>query len=200
MYKFLIIIFSLLVFYSCSSAPDIVREREEKENKEDYKKPEVKSTAKGDLIFDTAFEEQKNRMYSKSEDSIYLYWLNNQLLILGYQSRCNIFAINTLHKAGFKCPDVNTLTYDLMDTTRFLDILPVIRFNDLSEIEKGDLIVWNGHVIIFEKLVKTKTKIFAQAIWAGTRQNDNGENIMNNVIYGKYPLEGYFIIRRPQYK
>ena len=59
------------------------------------------------------------------------------------------------------------------------------------------MIVWNGHVIIFDYLIKTKEKIYAQAWWAGTRQKDNNVNVINNVKYGKYQLKGYYIVRRP---
>lgn len=192
-------IISLIFLYGCSGArtDETYKEETTKKAEEKIDAPEEVSSTEAELIFSTAFEEQKNTMYAKDADTIFLYWLNNRVLELGYQSRCNIFALNTLHKAGFKCPDVNTLTRDLMDTTRFNDIFTYIRVDTITQIKKGDLLVWNGHVIIFEKLVKSREKYFAQAIWAGTSQADDGKMIMNNVIYGKYPLEGYYIIRRP---
>lgn len=192
-------ILSMIFFYGCSGARSDETYKEETTKEEieiNPDTPEISST-EADVIFSTAFEEQKNPMYAKDADTIFLYWLNNRILELGYQSRCNIFALNTLHKAGFKCPDVNTLTRDMMDTTRFNNIFAYIRVDTISQIRKGDLLVWNGHVIIFEKLVKSREKYFAQAIWAGTSKDDDGKTIINNVIYGKYPLEGYFIIRRP---
>jgi hypothetical protein len=191
-------ILSMIFFYGCSGArSDETYTEETKETEKKINTPSEVSSTEADLIFSTAFEEQKKPMYAKDADTIFLYWLNNKILELGYQSRCNIFALNTLHKAGFKCPDVNTLTRDLMDTTRFNDIFAYVRVDTIAQIKKGDLLVWNGHVIIFEKLVKSRERYFAQAIWAGTSQDDDGKMIMNNVIYGKYPLEGYFIIRRP---
>jgi hypothetical protein len=57
--------------------------------------------------------------------------------------------------------------------------------------------VWNGHVIIFESLTKIKSDLYALAWWAGTQQSDNGDNIKNNVCYGKYKLTGYYVVRRP---
>jgi hypothetical protein len=55
-------------------------------------------------------------MYSISEDTAFLYWLDNQIITLNNSTKCNIFALNVLYKAGFKCPEINTLTYDLRDT------------------------------------------------------------------------------------
>lgn len=192
----------MIFFYGCSGARtnetynDTNNEKiEEAEEKIDH--PSGITSTEADMIFSTAFEEQMNPMYAKDADTIFLYWLNNRILELGYQSRCNIFALNTLHKAGFKCPDVNTLTRDMMDTTRFNNIFAYIRVDTIAQIKRGDLLIWNGHVIIFEKLVKSRDKYFAQAIWAGTSKDDDGKTIINNVIYGKYPLDGYFIIRRP---
>jgi hypothetical protein len=153
--------------------------------------------AQGALILNAAKEEQQNEMYAKSNDSTYLYWLNNKLIRLKNQTKCNIYALNILFKAGFKTPSVNALSRDLFDTTKFEDILPVVADSDPETAKKGDLIVWNGHVIIFESLTKIKNDYYAFAWWAGTSQVDNGDNIINNVIYGKYRLNGHFIIRRP---
>ncbi|MGH2574919.1 MAG: hypothetical protein ACRDFC_04375, partial [Ignavibacteria bacterium] len=153
--------------------------------------------AHGALIINTAKDEQQNEMYSKSQDSTYLYWLNNKLILLNVQSKCNIFAINTLFKAGFKTPKDNVLTKDLIDTSKFKDIIPIVGISDPESAKKGDLIAWNGHVIIFDYLVKIKEDLYAQAWWAGTRQKDNGDNVINNVVYGKYKLSGYYIVRRP---
>lgn len=150
-----------------------------------------------ELIMSIAMLERENPMYSRHHDSTYLYWLDSQLIILKNRTKCNIYAINVLHRAGFKTPNVNVLTHDLMDVSRFNDIFPVIRINDYDEIMKGDLVVWHGHVIIFESLRILNNKHFANAWWAGTRQKDNGDNIKNNVIFGRYPLEGNFIVRRP---
>lgn len=183
---------SFLFSSGCSSSKE-TREDEETKNKTET----ITEEQSGALIIEAAKAEQMNQMYSKSQDSTYLYWLNNKLILLNGQTKCNIYAINTLFKAGFKTPDVNVLTRDLMDTSRFNDILPVVGISDSEPARKGDLIVWNGHVIIFDHIVMIKTDTYAQAWWAGTRQSDNGENIVNNVVYGKYKLSGYYLIRRP---
>lgn len=168
------------------------------EDKEEKIEIEVKpGEEQGFLIMEVAKEEQKNEMYSPKEDSTYLYWLDNRLIIFYNTTKCNIYALNTLYKAGFKCPDVNALTKDLMDETRFQDIFPVVSISDPEEIMKGDIIVWFGHVIIFDYLIKKKSKIYAQAWWSGTGQEDNNNNVINNVKYGKYPLKGNYIVRRP---
>jgi hypothetical protein len=151
----------------------------------------------GDLIFKYAFKEQKKSMYAKNSDYVYLYWLKNKKLELKNHTKCNIFAINTLFKAGFRTPKTNARTKDLVDERLFKDELPVADVSKPEDLRKGDLIVWNGHVIIFDTLVMVKRDIYAKAIWAGTSKRDNGKNIMNNVIYGKYPLSGNFIVRRP---
>ena len=165
------------------------------ENIEKYQK-ENKNLEDGDLIIKTAKLEQKNEMYSPDVDSTLLYWIS-KVIALKNHSKCNIFALNTLYKAGFKCPKQNARTVDLMNETLFSDILPVINISSLDEIKKGDLIVWNGHVIIFESLDRINNDDYAVAIWAGTRRSDNGKTILNNVCYGRYPLKGNFIIRRP---
>jgi hypothetical protein len=151
----------------------------------------------GGAIVNIARTEQQNEMYSPSIDSTHLYWLDNRLILLNHATKCNIFALNVLYKAGFKTPKVNALTYDLADTTKFKDIMPVVGISDPTDAKKGDLIVWNGHVIIFETLLKIKQDLYAQAWWAGTRQSDNGDNVINNVCYGKYRLNGYYVVRRP---
>ncbi len=153
--------------------------------------------AAGAAIINIAKDEQQNEMYSPSVSDTYLYWLDNRLIELNHATKCNIFALNVLYKAGFKTPSVNALTRDLIDTSKFSDILPVVGVSDPEAAAKGDLIVFNGHVIIFESLVKIKKDMYALAWWAGTHQADNGDNIMNNVCYGKYKLNGYFIVRRP---
>jgi len=173
-------------FFSCSPS---------KETEEE--KTETVETTEGALIIQAAKAEQQNPMYSKSQDSTYLYWLNNKLLLLNSQSKCNIYAMNTLFKAGFKTPNVNVLTRDLMDTSKFKDILPIMGISEPESARQGDLVCWNGHVIIFDRLIYVKKVPYAYAWWAGTMQADNGENIINNVAYGKYKLSGYYLIRRP---
>ena len=148
-------------------------------------------------LFKTAFEEQNNNMYSPKVDSTVLYWLNNKVIFIQGSTKCNIFALNTLYKAGFKTPKNNALSKDLFNKNLFEDILPVINARSPDDIEKGDLIIWKTHVIIFESAEYISNKIYAKAIWAGTTKSDNGENIKNNVIYGRYPLTGNFIVRRP---
>jgi len=185
---------------ACSASNDRTDKSEE-----NNKPGSIENTESYSSVFNkinkTAEEEQLNPMYSISEDTTFLYWLGNQIITLNNSTKCNIFALNVLYKAGFKCPEINTLTYDLMDTSRFKDIFPLINFEDetdlVNKIRPGDLIIWNGHVIIFESLEKIKERLYAVAWWAGTRQEDNGENIINNVIHGKYPLDGNFIVRRP---
>ncbi|MBK6770554.1 MAG: hypothetical protein IPG78_00105 [Ignavibacteria bacterium] len=188
------------IISACSASND----RSDK-SEENNKPGSIENTESYSSVFNkinkTAEEEQLNPMYSISEDTTFLYWLGNQIITLNNSTKCNIFALNVLYKAGFKCPEINTLTYDLMDTSRFKDIFPLINFEDetdlVNKIRPGDLIIWNGHVIIFESLEKIKERLYAVAWWAGTRQEDNGENIINNVIHGKYPLDGNFIVRRP---
>ena len=153
--------------------------------------------AAGNAIINIAKVEQQKEMYKPSVDSTHLYWLNNRLILLKHATKCNIFALNVLYKAGFKTPTVNALKHDLVDTSKFHDIFPVVGICNSEKCRKGDLIVWDGHVIVFEALVKTKKDIYAQAWWAGTRQSDNGDNVINNVCYGKYRLNGYYIVRRP---
>lgn len=193
---------SAVLFSACSASKEKNEEAEE-DNKTVSVKESVYFSEVMKKIYKTASEEQQNPMYSRFKDSTYLYWLNNQLILLNNSTKCNIFALNVLYKAGFKCPEVNTLTYDLMDTLKFNDVFPYIgSVNDNAIQEKirpGDLIIWNGHVIIFESLKEISARLYAIAWWAGTRQEDNGDNIINNVIHGKYPLEGYFIVRRPMY-
>ncbi len=164
---------------------------------ESYISEEDNKLRNGDLIFKYAFKEQKKRMYAKNSEYIYLYWLNNKKLYLKGKTKCNIFVINTLYRAGFLCPEQNARTADLMNERLFRDIFPVVNVSRPSQLKKGDLIVWNGHVIIYDTIAVVNKDLYAKAIWAGTRKKDNGKNIINNVIYGKYPLSGNFIVRRP---
>lgn len=193
----LLVLFTLtgfIFFIGCSSSKST--EKEEKTGTS----PTESSTeeeAQGAVILDAAREEQQNEMYSRSKDSTYLYWLNNKLILLKNSTKCNIFALNTLFKAGFKTPSVNALSRDLFDSMKFTDILPVVSESDPEQARKGDIIVWSGHVIIFDKLTQIKNDYYAFAWWAGTSQADNGDNVINNVVYGKYKLSGHYIIRRP---
>ncbi len=174
-------------------------EKTEEKNKEDKEEKEVTEVtdAGGAKIMSIASAEQDKEMYSPQKDTTYLYWLNNRLALLKGSTKCNIYALNVLYKSGYKTPTENALCRDLFDTERFTDILPVVGKSDIKEAKKGDLVIWKGHVIIFESLVKTKNDMYALAWWAGTRQSDNGENIRNNVIYGKYRLNGTYVVRRP---
>lgn len=196
LYLALFTIFSLY-FTGCFPAS-----RTEDDDKEKTEKTETTETtdleeADGAKIMSIAASEQDKEMYKPGVDSTYLYWLNNKLVLLNGSTKCNIFALNVLFKSGYKTPTVNALTRDLVDADKFKDILPVIGIKDASNAKTGDIIVWNGHVIIFESLVKIKSDLYAMAWWAGTRQSDNGDNIRNNVCYGKYKLNGYYIVRRP---
>ncbi len=156
-----------------------------------------KSEAESAAVFNTAREEQENKMYSPDSDSTYLYWLNNELLTLKGSTKCNIFALNVLYRSGYKTPDGNALSNDLFDTLKFNDILPVLSVSDLSKAEPADLIVWRNHVMIFESQLKLYDDLYAVGWWAGTQYEDNNENIRNNVCHGKYKIDGEFIVRRP---
>lgn len=160
-------------------------------------KKSVIESAESYVILNTAKEEQKNQMYSPDIDSTYLYWTDNELIVLHGSTKCNIYAMNVLYRSGFKTPEGNALAADLYDTSMYRDILPVIGVNDISDARKGDLVVWSYHVIIFESLVNINGEDYALAWWAGTRQTDNGENIINNVCHGRYKLDGEFVVRRP---
>ncbi|HJY64111.1 MAG TPA: hypothetical protein VJ455_08140 [Ignavibacteria bacterium] len=188
-YILVFLIFTFLVYLSgCSSS---------KTNEEENTQTTEIEETEGGAIISAAQAEQENEMYSPKIDDTYLYWLDNQLIKLKGSTKCNIYALNVLYKSGYKTPTENTLTRDLVDTDKFTDILPVIGIQTTENAKKGDLIVWNGHVIIMESLTKIKNDLYAVAWWAGTRQKDNGDNIKNNVCYGKYKLNGYYVVRRP---
>ncbi|HWQ81960.1 MAG TPA: hypothetical protein VN514_06805 [Ignavibacteria bacterium] len=159
---------------------------------------ENESEENGNLIIKTALIERKNEMYSPDADTTYLYWLRNKPVLLRKTTKCNIFALNTLYKAGFKTPKTNALSRDLYNESLFEDIIPVVRLKSLEDIRKGDLVVWKYHVIIFESLVYIKDDPYAKAIWAGTSKRDDGKKVMNNVMRGNYPLKGSYIVRRPE--
>lgn len=173
------------------------------EDSESNKLDTISSNIKTDLnvkrdIIATALNERENKMYSPSQDTTYLYWLDNYPLIIKNTSKCNIFALNTLYKAGYKTPKENALSRDLFNPELFQDIMPIIPITNLDDIITGDLVVWKSHVIIFESLVYVNEKPYAVGIWAGTSQKDNGKTIINNVNYSKYLLKGDFVVRRPQ--
>src|SRR3990172_2426119 len=183
-YILVFLIFTFLVYLSgCSSS---------KTNEEENTQTTEIEETEGGAIISAAQAEQENEMYSPKIDDTYLYWLDNQLIKLKGSTKCNIYALNVLYKSGYKTPTENTLTRDLVDTDKFTDILPVIGIQTTENAKKDDLIVWNGHVIIMESLTKIKNDLYAVAWWAGTRQKDNGDNIKNNVCYGKYKLNGYY--------
>jgi hypothetical protein len=187
---FILLFAGSVILVGCSGSKTTESEEEET--------PEISyKEAYGAVILSKAEEEQQNDMYTKSNDLTYLYWLENKPIHLKNRTKCNVYAINVLYKAGFKTPKTNVLTYDLVDTDKFTDILPVVGISDPESAKKGDLIAWKGHVIIFDYLVQIKEDMYAMAWWAGTSQKDNGDNIMNNVVHGKYKLNGYFVIRRP---
>jgi len=188
---FTFIIFGVVIIAGCSGSSSTETEEETSNPEVSYKE------AHGAIIMSTAEEEQKNDMYTKANDVTYLYWLDNLKTHLKNRTKCNIYAMNVIFKAGFKTPDVNVLTYDLADTSKFTDILPVVGISDPESARKGDLIAWNGHVIIFDYLVRIKKTIYAIAWWSGTGQKDNGDNVINNVCHGKYKLNGYYVVRRP---
>lgn len=193
---FAVIISFLLITYLTGCSGSSGTEETDETEKTTEKKTEIINT-ESSIILTTAKEEQENLMYSPDVDSTYLYWANNELLVLNGSTKCNIFALNVLYRSGYKTPESNALAADLYDTTLFTDILPVIGINDISKARKGDLIIWSYHVIIFESLKNIGNDDYALAWWAGTRQADNGDNIKNNVCFGKYRLDGEFIVRRP---
>jgi len=180
-----------VIFAGCSGSSSTETEEETTNPEISYKE------AHGAVIMNAAEEEQQKDMYTRANDVTYLYWLDNLKVHLKNRTKCNIYAMNVIYKAGFKTPDVNVLTHDLADTSKFKDILPVVGVNDPESARKGDLIAWNGHVIIFDYLVRIKRDIYAMAWWAGSGQRDNGDNIINNVCHGKYKLNGHFVVRRP---
>ncbi len=136
-------------------------------------------------------------MYKTDSDSAEIYYTNRSIKGLKNLTKCNIFALNVLFKAGFKCPDEYLLTRDLFDKNKYNDIFPVIDINSPDEIITGDLVIWNGHVIIFESLTEIKGKVYAKAVWGGSNQENNGKFAKNNVTYGKFKLDGEYIVRRP---
>ena len=189
-----VVLLMIVCFTGCSGSSG---SEESEITKETPEKETVITSPENSVILSTAKLEQENFMYSPEVDSTYLYWTNNELVILNGSTKCNIFALNVLFRSGYKTPQSNALSVDLYDTSNFKDIMPVIGINDFSKAEKGDLIVWNYHVIIFESIVKINDENYALAWWAGTRQPNNDENIKNNVCFGKYKLDGDYIVRRP---
>src|SRR4030095_4137075 len=195
------IYFGILVILAYISGCFPASKNEEEETKKEEKQEntevtELKETEVSSII-NAAKAEQENEMYMPSRDSTYLYWLNNKLIILNGSTKCNVYALNVLYRSGFKTPRTNALSRDLYDTDKFTDILPVVGINDIENAKKGDLVIWNGHVIIYESLAKIQNDLYAIAWWAGTRQKDNGENIKNNECYGKYMLIANFVVMRP---
>lgn len=201
-YKILTIIIFSIYLFGCSASDDVPKKRDKPEKKDTVSiknDNEIKDESSENEIIKTALLEQNNKMYSPSVDSTYLYWLKNKLILLNNSTKCNIFVLNTLFKAGYKTPKTNALSRDLYNNDLFLDIMPFVEIKDLGDIQKGDIIIWSGHVIIFEELIyKKDKKPYAKAVWAGTSQSDNGSNITNNVIHGNFPLKGDFKVRRPQ--
>ncbi|MCX7878933.1 MAG: hypothetical protein N2510_09905 [Ignavibacteria bacterium] len=196
--EFLKTVFLLLVLTLISGCFPASRTEDDETSEKDNVKEEVNKESESSAIINTAKIEQENPMYSPEADSTYLYWLDNKLALLKGYTKCNIFALNVLHKSGYKTPKTNALCRDLVDTSRFKDILPVVGIRDISDAKTGDLIIWKHHVIIFEEISRSiKQDLYVIAWWAGTRYKDNGENVKNNVIYGKYRLKGDFVVRRP---
>jgi len=197
-FRIIFLILIAVILSGCSSSSDYEEKTENTETNENNSTTTY-SEENGIRILSQARIEQQNRMYSPDVDSTYLYWLNNKLILLYNTTKCNVYALNTLQKSGFKTPKINALCRDLYDTTRFNEIFPCVSISDLSEIQKGDLIIWRGHVILFDYLFppNKQKRVFAKAWWAGTSKQDDGETVINNVIYGKYELKGDFVVRRP---
>ncbi len=186
-----IIVFAFLQVSGCSSSEKDNREIRERE------KEDVSELSEAELIFEVAEIEQQNPMYNIDSDTTVLYWLNDNAADLSGYTKCNVFALNVLERAGFRTPDENCLSSDMFDTSVYNEVFPVVGMNEIEIALPGDLVVWNGHVIIFEKIVSAGGEDYALGWWAGTKQSDNGDNIFNNVCHGKYPLIGEFVIRRP---
>ena len=187
----------LLFLTGCSSSKQSSDEEDDISGETEISEENLSST---DLILITAEEERDNDMYSPDADTTYLYWLDYRPVQLRNTTKCNIFALNTLYKAGFKTPKSNALSRDLFDEQKFGDILPVVKFKSLEDIMKGDLVIWKYHVIIFEKLVYLNKEPYAKGYWAGSRQKDDGVKVKNNTVHGNYPLKGEFVVRRPEKK
>jgi len=192
--KYIVSFISLVILLYVTGCSGSKTSTEEK--KENTEVTEIEES-EGAAILNAARAEQDNEMYSPDYESTILYWLNDKVVYLNGSTKCNIYALNVLFKSGFKTPTVNALSRDLADTEKFTDILPVVGIQTVDDVKKGDIIAWNGHVIIFESLTKVQNDLYAVGWWAGTRQKDNGDNIKNNVCYGKYKLNGYYVVRRP---
>lgn len=149
-------------------------------------------------IIQAAITEQNNPMYSPSVDTTFLYWLDNKISRLKNYTKCNVFVLNVLKKANYQTPDVYALSRDLYNDSLFNDVLPIVRIERPEELVVGDLIIWQKHVLIFEALISKKKKVMIKGIWAGTSESDNGDNVKNNVNYGKYELKKGYKVRRPQ--
>jgi hypothetical protein len=181
-------IYSPLFFifiYGCSSS-----QQSSRSNQNDNDVP-------GNSIIESALIEQQNEMYRTDSDSVEIYWMNNTIKRLKNSTKCNIFALNVLFKTGYKCPDEYILTRDLFNKDKYNDVFPIIDISSPNDINKGDLVIWNGHVIIFESLTEVSGKLYAKAIWGGSNQENNGKFVINNVTYGKFKLDGEFVVRRP---
>jgi hypothetical protein len=182
---YITIFFSSFYILGCSSSQQTIRNNEDNIERS------------GNSIIESALIEQQNDMYKTDSDSAEIYWTNSTINGLKNLTKCNIFALNSLFKAGYKCPDEYVLTHDLFSKNKYNDIFPVIDISSPDDILKGDLIIWNGHVIIFESLLEVGGKLYAKAIWGGSSQENNDKSVKNNVTYGKFRLEGDFIVRRP---
>lgn len=190
--QYRVIIFTIfaIIFYSCSAS-------EKKDNDDQRLQNYQNKDNYGEIIIKTALEEQNQPFYSPIVDTTYLYWLNNRIAILKNSSKCNIFLLNVLYKAGCKTPSINLLAKDLFEDSLYNDLFPIVDIADYKDIKRGDFLITQKHVIIFDSLTVKNGTFYAKAIWAGTKQHDNGDNIKNNVIYGLYPLDERFKVRRP---
>lgn len=194
LHKFMPAFFLLFIAMSvagCSSS------KKTAERNEDQTESEVSEAPEHYSILELARSEQLNPMYDKDADTTLLYWLGDLPLELSGYTKCNVFALNVLKMSGFMTPSENCTTAELFDPLLYSDILPVVSANEFGNARPGDLIVWQGHVIIFERHINLNGADYALGWWAGTRQEDNGDNIINNVCHGKYKLEGEYLVRRP---
>ncbi|MBX7042715.1 MAG: hypothetical protein K1X85_07415 [Ignavibacteria bacterium] len=183
--------FIVISVAGCSSSKKVAERNVNESVSEEYASEEYYS------ILELAKSEQLKPMYEIDADTTLLYWLGDLPLELTGYTKCNVFALNVLMKARFMTPSENCTTAELFDPLLYSDILPVVSANLIGKARPGDLIVWQGHVIIFERHILLNGTDYALGWWAGTRQEDNGDNIINNVCHGKYKLEGEYIVRRP---
>lgn len=195
------ICFSCLIFLFCIAAYlsgcSSSSENSEERKVETHETVSEENAEPGLDLLRIASQEQNNRMYSRSCDTAYMYWLDSALLVTHGLTKCNVYLLNVLALSGYMTPSVNALAKDIYDTLMFRSELPVIAVNDISKARTGDVIAWKSHVILFESIIRAGEEEFVLGYWSGTESQDNGASIINNVCHGKYRLTGDFVVRRP---